>query len=466
MPVMDGLELIRRIRMIDEHKKIIILSCHESFSYAKEALRLGVYDYLIKDALTAETLYNTLLNAFPESNVMADLTAAPKTSVQKGILSRVLEKGFTCNEAAAQLQSYLKHNNEYFCLAVRSETPQKFLLNFINKISEDLKKLLLNLGGGEYYMADSNVLLILALIPRDYSRLNMANHQFRLIQSIRTLLKRYTDSRVTVGVSNNSADAFNLYEIVNQARHALECRVFLGKGRTLYYESVKNQAQAAQIEILNVRLEKINSAIETGNLKTLKKEISGLYKKDLQGMMQYNYLQHINNVLLGMLTSFCAKKKIPFSSVFGSNLISVDVTNEFETVNEMCEWYLERFDNLFEAIWETDNKISHPKVKKIQNYIDKNYCSSDLSLETIANIFDMHKVYLARIFKNSTGKTVNEYISEVRIEHAKKLLKRSDLTVNEIAYLTGFNTPQTFYNIFKQNEGISPGKYREIHGIK
>jgi len=465
MPVMDGLELIRQIRLLDKHKKIIILSCHESFSYAKEALRLGVFDYLIKDALTAGTLYDTLLRAFPESMDKMDLSGISENLIQKDILRLVLEKGSDCQEAANLLQPYLDRGYEYFCLALKSENPKKIILNFVNEIAEELKVILLNFGGGEFYMADSNVLIILALVSKNISRLNMVNQQFTFIQNIRSLLERYTGNRITAGVSNSSSDAVNICQLANQARYALECFVFLGKGRTIYYESVKNQAQTAQFEILNIRLEKIKSAVETGDQDTLRKEISGLYKKDLQGMMQYNYLQHINNVLLGMLTSFCSKMKIPYSFVFGSDIISVDITNEFETVNEMCEWFSERFNNLLSEMYNTENRLSHPKVKRILDYIEKHF-SSDLSLETIADIFNMHKVYLSRIFKNATGKTVNEYVREVRIQHAKKLLEDTYLTVNEIAAMTGFNTPQTFYNIFHQSEGISPGKYREIHGRK
>ena len=62
MPVMDGLELIEKIKEINPNQRIIILSCHESFSYAKKALKLGVMDYLIKDALNPDTLADMLLS--------------------------------------------------------------------------------------------------------------------------------------------------------------------------------------------------------------------------------------------------------------------------------------------------------------------------------------------------------------------------------------------------------------------
>lgn len=67
MPVMDGLELLKEIKRICPSQNIVILSCHENFSYARQALKYGVMDYLIKDALTEETLYS-LLEAVKEED--------------------------------------------------------------------------------------------------------------------------------------------------------------------------------------------------------------------------------------------------------------------------------------------------------------------------------------------------------------------------------------------------------------
>lgn len=265
-----------------------------------------------------------------------------------------------------------------------------------------------------------------------------------------------------MGVSNNSDDPLRVRKLIEQAKQALSSRVFLGKGRTLYYESIEYQVRPAQIEILNIRIDKVKVAVGDCNGEVLNHEISGLYKKDLAGMMHYNYLQHINTVLLGLLTASCSLKGIPYREVFGTDIISVDAVEQLETVNEMCEWYLARFNCLLKSIQKLEDEISSPRFKRVINYINENYCS-DISLDVIAEKFGIHKVYLARSFKNETGQTVNEYIRELRIRDAKKLLCRNDIAISEIPSLIGFNNPQTFYNMFKQSTGMSPGKYREFH---
>lgn len=89
MPVMDGLELLERVKAICPSQKVVILSCHEDFSYARRALRAGVLDYLIKDALTDEVLYNLLesLDASPEEDFPREEALPGSPGILKNALS-------------------------------------------------------------------------------------------------------------------------------------------------------------------------------------------------------------------------------------------------------------------------------------------------------------------------------------------------------------------------------------------
>ena len=69
-----------------------------------------------------------------------------------------------------------------------------------------------------------------------------------------------------------------------------------------------------------------------------------------------------------------------------------------------------------------------------------------------------------RLFKSSTGYTPNEYIIMERINHAKELLRSTDLTINEVADKVGFHNPGHFINLFKRSLGMAPGMYRSFWG--
>jgi len=91
MPVMDGLELIRKILKINPNQKIAVLSCHENFDYAKQAFRLGVIDYFIKDYITHEEMKETLLRIeSPEEQPCEGIQYTPRI---RGVIS-YLEDNF------------------------------------------------------------------------------------------------------------------------------------------------------------------------------------------------------------------------------------------------------------------------------------------------------------------------------------------------------------------------------------
>ena len=117
-----------------------------------------------------------------------------------------------------------------------------------------------------------------------------------------------------------------------------------------------------------------------------------------------------------------------------------------------------------EYSWNPEKaKQSNTKCLNISNvraYIDQNY-TSKISLESVANQFNVNKSYLLRLFKENTGLTVNNYILQKRILMAKNELRFSNNTMDVIAEECGLETANYFIRIFKKIEGMTPGEYRK-----
>ncbi len=107
---------------------------------------------------------------------------------------------------------------------------------------------------------------------------------------------------------------------------------------------------------------------------------------------------------------------------------------------------------------QTNNR-SHV-VCQIKKYIDDNF-STQLTLESIAQKFFMHPVYLQRKFKNHTGISPSEYLKNTRLSKAKAYLLTTDLPVDNISELCGFCNTSYFINVFKKNENTTPLQYRQ-----
>ena len=99
-------------------------------------------------------------------------------------------------------------------------------------------------------------------------------------------------------------------------------------------------------------------------------------------------------------------------------------------------------------------------IREVQLYIRQHY-STNITLNSLAERFFLHPNYLSRLFKEKTGKNFVEYLTEVRIEHIKELLKNSDLKIVEICTMTGYDNPRYFSKVFKQATGMTPREYRE-----
>jgi AraC-like DNA-binding protein len=137
------------------------------------------------------------------------------------------------------------------------------------------------------------------------------------------------------------------------------------------------------------------------------------------------------------------QKKAAYNETLTSNLI----------INILTELLIQKSVHNETALFMPDY------VTDTIKYVDINFQDS-LNLDQLADMVNISKYYLAKEFKYHTGSTVNEYIISCRISHGKELLKYSELTVNEIAYRTGFHNVSHFINIFKAREGITPLAFR------
>ena len=243
---------------------------------------------------------------------------------------------------------------------------------------------------------------------------------------------------------------------VNLATDALQSAVFQGRGRNLYYEAGVPGSKA-QLKALDDGVAKVREALKSGDEALLMGEMRRLYQRELQGMMQYNYLSHVNALLMGILTQTCLAGDIPFRSIFGADTVSLEALDEMDTIADICGWFVDHFSALSRAV----STSYSPRLSQIIRYIDQHYCE-DLTLEGLASTFLIHKVYLAKVFKAETGLSVGEYIRNKRMERAQAMLAREDVRIGEVVDKLGFHNAQTLYNLFKRCVGMSPSEYKAL----
>ncbi len=105
------------------------------------------------------------------------------------------------------------------------------------------------------------------------------------------------------------------------------------------------------------------------------------------------------------------------------------------------------------------------RVRKVKEYIETEY-KNDVSLPTLASLVGMTPTSFSRFFKMRTGKSISEYIIDIRLGHASRNLADSKMSIVEICYDSGFNNVSNFNRIFKKKKGCTPSAFREnYHNI-
>lgn len=119
---------------------------------------------------------------------------------------------------------------------------------------------------------------------------------------------------------------------------------------------------------------------------------------------------------------------------------------------------------LMESSWHRGAHTNAPKkmeISQVKSFLDEHY-KEKLSLESVASHFFIDKHYLARLFKEQYGVTLVTYLQQVRITHAKRMLRFSDKSIEEIGLECGIGELNYFSRVFKKLEGVSPSEFRRV----
>ena len=119
---------------------------------------------------------------------------------------------------------------------------------------------------------------------------------------------------------------------------------------------------------------------------------------------------------------------------------------------------------LMESSWHRGNSSNVPKkmeISSVKSFMDEHY-KEKLSLESVASHFFIDKHYLARLFKEQYGVTLVTYLQQVRITHAKRMLRFTDKSIEEIGLECGIGELNYFSRVFKKLEGVSPSEFRRV----
>ncbi|BCG57111.1 response regulator transcription factor [Paenibacillus sp. URB8-2] len=112
----------------------------------------------------------------------------------------------------------------------------------------------------------------------------------------------------------------------------------------------------------------------------------------------------------------------------------------------------------------TKTTLKEKVVQEIKAYLESHY-HENIQLDQLAERFDLNASYVSHLYSKSTGQTILEYVTLLRIQQAKRMLRESSFKISKISQNIGYDNQRYFCQVFKKRVGVSPGQYREDHMI-
>lgn len=474
MPIMNGLELIEAIKASNPNQIIIILSCHESFSFARKAIQLGVHDYLLKDSFETTELFNIITESFKRSNFIPQKSSYSPLTITDHETEHLLKDlvlGDLSEDASLRLvaEHQLSLNSNHFTsiyadieiIGQDVSDPKSRLLNREQKntILSIIRNILTDFGRGETCHDQENGFIIFFPESDLYNNEQIKEQGLILSSMIRQQITAKYHVEVTIGITFFVRGLTQLKTGYDASRQAASRKIINGYNKTYVSMNASPTGNDQYVKILNIKLNRIKEFLTLHKFDPIEKEVNDIYLQNLKGFMQYYYLKHCNWTLLSILFEFCSKNSLSFIEISGS-ASPWEIIMELKTVDAMCLWFIENIQKIKANFYFTDNTNYSYHVSKCIKYIEQHY-ENNVSLSDLSYDLDINSAYLSRLFKKETGKSLTDYLTDVRISEAKHLIENTTLKMYEIAERCGFSSTQRFFLIFKKVVGESPGDFRK-----
>lgn len=147
--------------------------------------------------------------------------------------------------------------------------------------------------------------------------------------------------------------------------------------------------------------------------------------------------------------------------VFGLNLNYLQEIGDIESVDELCFWLIKVLDRFIECVSSIGSSEVSGLIRKAIAYMEKHY-KENISLQDVAEEVYLNPSYFSKLFKEQTGIRFIEYLNKIRVEQSKKYLRQIDMNISEVALNSGFCDQSYYTHVFKNIEGITPGKWRNL----
>lgn len=473
MPFMNGLALSKLIKKEMPWIEIIILSGYEEFEYAKEGIKIGIAQYLLKPINGEELL--------KEVDIVAEKI------VEKQKENKIREKYLKEME-----ENFVKERKDLFQYLVTGAKSAAELLEMADKLNIDLSSMWYNImliiikskhhAQNEY----SNSLIEIdeklreidhehiltfdrnlegkAFLFKADSEEELETIQNHYITEVMNILKDYENVRYFGGIGVPVNRLRELSASFESASRVFAHRYLMNESLILNAEELQQRdyLKEEEFDISNINPKqidrnKIKEFLRTGDKEETIYFVEEFFRDLGSSVMKSNmFRQYIT-----MDAYFCIVEFLEGLQFQREEIEPFDVTSGILETQESAMEYITRImKKALELREKTASNRYGDVVDEVMRYIEENYAEEELSLNLLASHVNFSPNHLSMIFSQQTGQTFIKYLTDYRMNKAKELLRCTGKKSSEISMEVGYKDPHYFSYLFKKTQGMTPTQYR------
>ncbi|WP_028549968.1 helix-turn-helix domain-containing protein [Paenibacillus sp. UNC451MF] len=281
---------------------------------------------------------------------------------------------------------------------------------------------------------------------------------FRMMTTVSSQMENVV---ITVGIGGRYKKISEISLSYNEALEALSYEQIAGKGSVLSIHDLQvNRANRNRFIAYRNQVDKIIGDLKTGNLDKaiqMKDQIIEQLHTDTQFGFSYKrmILTHLLNCLVSVRVELVQKDGEPDEE---EHRWYSDFS-KLHNLEESSTWLGRVMEKMAEELQDKRENKNVEVIEKLVAYIRVHF-REPIGLQTLADLVFMNSNYVSKMFKEVTGQTFIDFLTEIRFEEACRLLQNTDKNINEIAELTGFGQKQNVIRTFKKMTGLTPTEYR------
>lgn len=440
MPFCDGITMLKNLREEKINTKFILLTGHAEFEYAKAAIKWQVEDYILKPMVVSD-----LLSALDQ---VADKLSheKQKISIPEQIEAYLKFKKGSIDEIKNNMGVYFSNPNGHIRYTmIYISTPLKAYKDELMAITEDFFKdkieanIIIKIG-------DQKILIM--------SKTDQRSHQPQDLQTLNNLFReKFTEE---IGLTYVYSDCFDtIIEDTRRLDEKLHYFLAMGTQKPLFIDEITPSKSIKKDRVIELEKDFIEGLYQQ-NYKQCQQIISML----IGDLREWNYgpgdMLHVFHSLFNQLNQH--RKDVMRDMAISSYDRLLEELSSGKTTSDILAPFREIL-----TLLQNKKSASEPYsllVQKAVTIINNDYMNS-ITLKEIADSLGVTHVYLSQLFHKEVKKSFTEYTMYVRMTHAKKLLKDSNLKIYEIALKVGYSDPKYFCTQFKKYTGLSPSRYQK-----